>query len=675
MAINLSRAARPIVVFLLAIIGLGPVFAENPSSFLSPPLAPHDTIDIWLSDCASKGKFCDDKPLAQTLKLNVYDNGELGKIQFAGCAFDSVMAYTVSNLFGQGTLGPYLLNSWYVDGVMHSDTFQTVPDLVALMNQWDTLGNWVWNPAQLLISGGHPGSAYTMMDVTVLLFNTPSMVGFNLGFDPKGTEYQFERGFHEVVLEDTLTNSRDTFFVHVACSERLEYAIQLGDTIEHCYDLSDILTGPASVVNACEVPGGSVNFTLTASGLCIRAIGDEYGLEQSCFVVCDSTGFCDTTYLDVRVLFPSVTNYVNNEIPLGSSHVYAFDTTRLNAAVDLFTFTFPPTQAHTEFTIDPINYAVNYYGKYIGGIDTACAVICDAIGTCDTTWFYIKVRASNAVIYDTLLVGETGSWCANPTLFIGDMIAVTNICQNMQGQSATFDIDPVSLCVEISGLQTGTDTACLVICDEHGACDSIQLIITVEEKPVPVPPMANPDQAVSLLDAPVVISVLANDVIPSPSLPVLVEILPANGLFGPFNGTAIVDSATNRITYTANMGFCDGTDLFMYRVCQDGVCDSAMVTVTVDCAADTSTTLVFYNGISPNGDGTNDTFIIENSEKYPDNELQIFNRWGNQVFFEKNYRGNFEGYWDGNRLPDGVYFYQFKDGFGNAHNDYLMIKR
>ncbi len=670
----LSRLAAPMLCVAFFLAGLAPVFGENMAAF-NPPPPSHDTLTIWLSDCAGKGTFCDDKPLAQTLKLNVYDNGELGKISFAGCDFDSVMAYTVSNLFGQGTLGPYLLNSWSVDGVVHSDTFLNIPELVQLMNNWDTAGHWVWNPSQLLITGGHPGSGYTMMDVTVLMFNTPSMIGFNLGFDPKGTEYRFDRGFHEVVLEDTATLSRDTFYVHVACSEYIGYTTQLGDTVVHCYDLTDLLGAPVSVTNICDVPGGSVDFTVTASGLCLRAIGDDYGLEKSCWVVCDGTGFCDTTYFDVRVLFPSITNYVNKEIPLGSTEKYCLDTTRLNSAIEVFTLMPVPSQTFTDFSIDPVTKCVSYLGKYLGGPDTACVVLCDDIGTCDTTWFTVKVRATGAVITDTLYVGEATTWCANPSLFQGDTVSVSNICQNLQGQAATFDIDPVSLCVEISGLATGTDTACLVICDEHGACDSLQLVITVLQKPVPVPPVANADQAATILDAPVAIAVLANDVIPSSSFPVFVEILPADSFFGPYHGTATLDTATNVVSYVADAGYCDGSDLFRYRLCQQDVCDTATVTVQVACAADTSTALVFYNGFSPNGNGTNDLFVIKNSDKYPGNELKIFNRWGNLIFQEKDYRGDFGGYWDGNLLPDGVYFYHFDDGKGNVHTDYLVIKR
>jgi gliding motility-associated-like protein len=57
------------------------------------------------------------------------------------------------------------------------------------------------------------------------------------------------------------------------------------------------------------------------------------------------------------------------------------------------------------------------------------------------------------------------------------------------------------------------------------------------------------------------------------------------------------------------------------------------------------------NGITPNNDGFNDTWIIED---LPENtKVKIFNRWGDKVFSSDNYLGE----WDGGDLPSGAYYY------------------
>ncbi len=67
------------------------------------------------------------------------------------------------------------------------------------------------------------------------------------------------------------------------------------------------------------------------------------------------------------------------------------------------------------------------------------------------------------------------------------------------------------------------------------------------------------------------------------------------------------------------------------------------------------------NGISPNGDGNNDIWYIEGIEKFTDNDVVIFNRWGDVIVKLKNY-DNTNVYWDGlnskgNHVPDGTYYY------------------
>jgi gliding motility-associated-like protein len=64
-------------------------------------------------------------------------------------------------------------------------------------------------------------------------------------------------------------------------------------------------------------------------------------------------------------------------------------------------------------------------------------------------------------------------------------------------------------------------------------------------------------------------------------------------------------------------------------------------------------------GFSPNGDGVNDEFIIAGLHKYPNNSIQIYNRYGNMVYESNNY----QNYWDGvssgktRKLPAAPYFY------------------
>ena len=69
--------------------------------------------------------------------------------------------------------------------------------------------------------------------------------------------------------------------------------------------------------------------------------------------------------------------------------------------------------------------------------------------------------------------------------------------------------------------------------------------------------------------------------------------------------------------------------------------------------------------ISPNGNGLNDTWKIDNIEYYPDCLVQIYNRWGMMVFKSNGYPKNWDGTSSGGDLPMGVYYYVidiFKDG-------------
>ena len=66
-------------------------------------------------------------------------------------------------------------------------------------------------------------------------------------------------------------------------------------------------------------------------------------------------------------------------------------------------------------------------------------------------------------------------------------------------------------------------------------------------------------------------------------------------------------------------------------------------------------------GLSPNGDGLNDYFVIHGLESYPDNNLEVYNRWGNLVFSQDNYKNDWTGHSSsGGELPAATYFVVLK---------------
>ena len=88
--------------------------------------------------------------------------------------------------------------------------------------------------------------------------------------------------------------------------------------------------------------------------------------------------------------------------------------------------------------------------------------------------------------------------------------------------------------------------------------------------------------------------------------------------------------------------------------------------------------------ISPNGDDINEFSDIENIEKFPDNEVNIYDRWGILVYQAKRYNNRdmrFLGEYNQGRsyqLPNGNYFYKIKffdHGKGSVVKGFFKVER
>jgi gliding motility-associated-like protein len=70
------------------------------------------------------------------------------------------------------------------------------------------------------------------------------------------------------------------------------------------------------------------------------------------------------------------------------------------------------------------------------------------------------------------------------------------------------------------------------------------------------------------------------------------------------------------------------------------------------------------NVVSPDGDGVNDFWTIENLSSYPNNEVKIFDKAGRIIFNEKNYQNTWNGQLNGTTLHEGTFYYVINLGPG-----------
>lgn len=109
-------------------------------------------------------------------------------------------------------------------------------------------------------------------------------------------------------------------------------------------------------------------------------------------------------------------------------------------------------------------------------------------------------------------------------------------------------------------------------------------------------------------------------------------------------------------TYTAN-----GTYTVSLTITDQFGCVSSFTnTVRINNVASEITKLI-PNMISPNNDGKNDIWRLDFINVfYPNAEISIFNRWGEELFKSIGYSNAWDGSYKGNPLPVGAYFYVIK---------------
>jgi len=60
---------------------------------------------------------------------------------------------------------------------------------------------------------------------------------------------------------------------------------------------------------------------------------------------------------------------------------------------------------------------------------------------------------------------------------------------------------------------------------------------------------------------------------------------------------------------------------------------------------------------TPNGDGINDVWVLEDIQRYPSNKVWIYDSYGNLIFYANPYQNDWDGTLNNSPLPQGSYLY------------------
>lgn len=113
----------------------------------------------------------------------------------------------------------------------------------------------------------------------------------------------------------------------------------------------------------------------------------------------------------------------------------------------------------------------------------------------------------------------------------------------------------------------------------------------------------------------------------------------------------------------------DDTETFLVR---NNYGSEETIQVTLKDLIECDFELVVYEYLSPNDDGDNDVFLIENIERSKDHEVFVYDKWGQEVYRSSAYAND----WKGGDLPNGSYVYVVKENdISITYKGKLIIER
>jgi gliding motility-associated-like protein len=263
---------------------------------------------------------------------------------------------------------------------------------------------------------------------------------------------------------------------------RLNKTVIIGTPLSSC-DIRIPTTGTiAPYTIESQSTMGHVTATVDNVGGCINFTGLTVGQDSFRVLVCNTLGTsCVRTVYTVTaqaaVVVPQGTRTrFNDVVTIGAGAKTRTDIVKPTGTINLFKIIGQSTLGHVTFVLDTITGSISFTGLTVG-TDSARVIVCNTLGTCDTTTYFVTAQTlalvgRKSTFQDSVIIGQAAKTRADVLIPTGTIATIKDICSYTRTH-VQFNIDQIANRVSFFGLNPpGVDSICVQVCNTQGLCDT-----------------------------------------------------------------------------------------------------------------------------------------------------------------------------------------------------------